>query len=243
LTPQTDCKNHGEELTRQIGIKVSCRFIQINDRSPYDREDPQGVHVQTAEKDVEDVQDILSKLYSSRATEFPLGMRMRYVSIIHDISSMKALEKFHLLRNRQDGWCQQHQAKTVDTIDAVDTIAGTTGKTLRDVIMAIPATTGNTSTPLYIAINAPWRGKGFVISYHPDKADEDATILDGLYPRLLAQYGDVINNFFAAKGLKKGRTMTWDLTTNQVSSAFDDEITGMYDADPEMMTPGDKAQA
>jgi hypothetical protein len=130
LTPQTDCKNHGEELTRQIGIKVSCRFIQINDRSPYDREDPQGVHVQTAEKDVEDVQDILSKLYSSRATEFPLGMRMRYVSIIHDISSMKALEKYHLLRNHQDGWYQQHQAKTVDTIAPVDTIAGTTGKTL-----------------------------------------------------------------------------------------------------------------
>jgi hypothetical protein len=242
-TRQTDCKKLGEELTQQIGIEVSCRFIRINDRSPYDREDPQGVHVQTAEKDVDEVQEILSKLYSSRATEFPLGMRMRYVSIIHDISSMKALEKFHLLRNRQDGWCQQHQAKTVDTLAAVDTIAGTTGKTLRDMIMAIPATTGNTSTPLYMAINAPWRGKGFVISYHPDKADEAATILNGLYPRLFAQYGDSINNFFTAKGLKKGRTMTWDPVTNQVSSTFDDEIAGVYDADPEMMTLGDKARA
>jgi hypothetical protein len=101
-TRQTDCKKLGEELTRQIGIEVSCRFIRINDRSPYDREDPQGVHVQTAEKDVKDVQDILSKLYSYRATKFPLGMHMRYMSIIHDISSMKALQKCHLLRNRQD---------------------------------------------------------------------------------------------------------------------------------------------
>jgi hypothetical protein len=156
---------------------------------------------------------------------------------------MKALEKFHLLHNRQDGWCQQHQAKTVDTLAAVDTIAGTTGKTLRDMIMAIPATTGNTSTPLYMAINAPWRGKGFVISYHPDKADEAATILNGLYPRLFAQYGEAINNFFTAKGLKKGRTMTWDPATNQVSSTFDDEIVGVYNADPEMMTLGDKARA
>jgi hypothetical protein len=242
-TRQTDCKKLGEELTKQIGIEVSCRFIRINDRSPYSREDPQGVHVQTAEKDVEEVQDILSKLYSSRATKFPLGMRMRYVSIIHDISSMQALEKFHLLRNRQDGWCQQHQAKTVDTIAAVDTTVGRTGKTLRDMIMAIPATTGNTGTPLYMAINAPWRGKGFVISYHPDKADEAATILNGLYPRLFAQYGDSINNFFTAKGLKKGKTMTWDPTTNQVSSAFDDEIAGVYEADPEMMSLGDKARA
>jgi hypothetical protein len=124
---------------------------------------------------------------------------------------MKALEKIHLLRNHQDGWCQQHQAKTVDTLAAVDTITGTTGKTLCGMIMAIPATTGNTSTPLYLAINSPWRGKGFVISYHADKADEAATILNGLYPRgLFAQYGEAINNFFTAKGLKKGRTMTWD---------------------------------
>ena len=109
--------------------------------------------------------------------------------------------------------------------------------------MAIPATTGNTSTPLYTAINAFWRGIGFVISYHPDKADKAATILNGLYPCLHAQYGEVINNFFTAKGLKKGRMMTWDPATNQVSSAFDDEIAGVYDADPEMMTLGDKARA
>jgi hypothetical protein len=94
-TRQTDCKKLGEELTKQIGIEVSCQFIRINNRSPYNLADPQGVHIQTAEKDVGKVHEKLSKLYSSRATKLPLG--------IHDISSMKALEKLHLLRNRQDG--------------------------------------------------------------------------------------------------------------------------------------------
>ena len=37
--------------------------------------------------------------------------------------------------------------------------------------------------------------------------------------------------------------MTWDPVTNQVSSTFDDEIAGMYDAGPDMMTLGDKARA
>jgi hypothetical protein len=75
-TRQTDCKKLGEELTKHIGIEVSCRFIRINDSSPYDCADPQGAHIQTAGKGVE----------SSRALEFPLGMRMRYVSIILTIS-------------------------------------------------------------------------------------------------------------------------------------------------------------
>jgi hypothetical protein len=109
--------------------------------------------------------------------------------------------------------------------------------------MAIPAATGNTSIPLYMAINAPWRGKGFVILYHPDKAEEAATMLNSLYPLLFAQYREAINNFFTAKGLKKGRTKTWDPITNQVSSTFDDEIAGVYNADPKMMTLGNKARA
>ena len=37
--------------------------------------------------------------------------------------------------------------------------------------------------------------------------------------------------------------MTWDPVTNQVSSIFDNEIAGVYGADPEMMTFGDKARA
>jgi hypothetical protein len=65
-----------------------------------------------------------------------------------------------------------------------------------------------------------------------------------LYPRLFAQYSEAIDNFFTAKGLKKGRTMTWDPVTKRVSSTFDGEITGVYDVDPKMMTIlGDKARA
>jgi hypothetical protein len=58
-----------------------------------------------------------------------------------------------------------------------------------------------------MAINAPWKGKGWVISYHLAKVDEASTTLNRLYPWLLAKYDDVINNFSTSKGIKKGRTM------------------------------------
>jgi hypothetical protein len=165
------------------------------------------VHIKASEEDVEEVQALVSKQYSSKAETFPLGIRMRYVSIVHDISSMQGLIKFHLLRNWQDDWCAQHQAKTVNSRALIDTAVGKTSKTLGEMIMEIPAIIGNTETPLLMAINAPWKGKGFVMSYHPAKADEASTTLNGLYPRLLAKYGHAINNFFTSKGIKKGRTM------------------------------------
>jgi hypothetical protein len=233
-TRATDCKHLGEVLTQRLGKEVSCRFMRINDKQKYDKDDPHAVHIQSSEEDVEDVQALMSKLYSSKAEHFPLGMRMRYVSIVTDISSMQGLTKFNLLRNRQDGWCAQHQAKTVASLAVIDTEVGKTSKTLREMIMEIPATTGNTETPLFMAINAPWKGKGFVISYHPAKADEASTTINGMYPRLLAKYGDAINNFFTSKGIKKGRTMKWDSTTNQVTSIHDEELNGVFDADPEM---------
>jgi hypothetical protein len=151
---------------------------------------------------------------------------------------MQGLTKFHLLCNCQDGWCAQHQAKTVDSLAVIDTAVGQTHKTLRDMIMEIPATTGNTETLLFMAINAPWKGKGFVILYHPAKADEASTTLNGLYPRLLAKYGNAINNFFNSKGIKKGRTMKWDPTTNQVTSIHDAELDGVFKADPGMANLG-----
>jgi hypothetical protein len=105
-------------------------------------------------------------------------------------------------------------------------------------IMEIPATTGNTKTLLFMAINAPWKGKGFVISYHPAKADKASTMLNGLYSHLLVKYGDAINNFFTSKGIKKGRTMKWDPVTNQVTSIHDEELNGVFDAIPEMVDLG-----
>jgi hypothetical protein len=147
---------------------------------------------------------------------------------------MQGLTKFHLLRKRQDGWCAQHQAKTVNSLAVIDTAAGKTSKTRCGKIMEIPATIGNTETPLFMAINVPCKGKGFVISYHPAKADEASTTLNGLYPRLLAKYGDAINNFFRSKGIKKGRTRKWDPVTNEVTSIHDKELNRVFDADPKM---------
>jgi hypothetical protein len=116
----------------------------------------------------------------------------------------------------------------------INTAIGKTSKTLRKMIMEIPATTGNTKTPLFMAIKAPWKGKGFLISYHPAKADKASTTLNGLYPHLLAKYEDAINNFFTSKGIKKGRTMKWDPVTNHVRSIHGKELNGVFDVDPEM---------
>jgi hypothetical protein len=128
--------------------------MQINDKQKYNKEDPDAVHIQASAEDVVEVHALMSKRYSSKAETFPLGRRMRYVSIVHDISSMHGLTKYHLLRNRQDSRCAQHQAETVESLAVIDTAVGKTSKTLRKMIMKIPATAGNTETPLFMAINA-----------------------------------------------------------------------------------------
>ena len=76
-TRATDCKHLGKVLTQLLGKEVSCQFMRINDKQKYNKDDPHAVHIQASEEDVEEVQALMSKQYSSKAATFPLGMRMR----------------------------------------------------------------------------------------------------------------------------------------------------------------------
>jgi hypothetical protein len=90
--------------------------MRINDKQKYDKDDPHAVHIQASEEDVEEVQALMNKRYSSKAETHLSPWNAHEIRVKHDISSMQGLTKFHLLCNRQDGWCAQQQAKTIDSL-------------------------------------------------------------------------------------------------------------------------------
>jgi hypothetical protein len=108
---------------------------------------------------------------------------------------MDSLAKAQELRNRQAGWNKQHDARTTADFTVIDRKMKNSELTLRDMIMTTKATTGNIKTPLFQSLDASMRGAGFVLSFHPDKTAEACMTIKGLYPRLLAKYGQGINAF------------------------------------------------
>jgi hypothetical protein len=111
--------------------------------------------------------------------------------------------------------------------------------TLRDMIMHIPATTGNTNTSLFQYIDKATKDAGLTLSFHPDKAAKAVMGIWSLYRRLLAKHGKGINYFLTANVIiDAGIKMEWDPKTKKMSSEDDKELACIVGMDDDMgITP------
>jgi hypothetical protein len=198
------------------------------------RKDPKAFHVETAKENKEQIKTVIHNLYGAKAKTFPLHQRMRFVPTIQDLVDMSSLEKLHELRNRQDGWCRQHEARISTSFTVIDRKMKDSDFTLRDMIMSLPATTGNTKTSLFQSIDKAMKGAGFTLSFHPNMAAKAVMGIRGLYLRLLAKYGKGINSSFTADALDAGIKMEWDPKTKKVSSEDDKELACTVGMDNDM---------
>jgi hypothetical protein len=114
--------------------------------------------------------------------------------------------------------------------------------TLRDMLMTISATTGNTKTRLFQSVDKSKMGTGFTLSFHPDKAAEAAMGIKGLYSRLLtSKHGKGINSFFTTDAIDSGTKMEWDPKTKTVTSQDDKELATILGMDDNMAVVSPKA--
>ena len=228
-----------ETIVKSIKRPISLRWMRISDGSSWDPDrdttkDPRAIHIETAVADKDEVKRCLQFLYGSKSKDFPLRIRMRFVPVIQSFVDIDTLVKCKELRNRQHGWITQHVAKTTYDLVNLDHKDKDLGKTLRNIIMDIPSTSGNKETPLFLSIDKSWKGGGYTFSFHPDKRDEANMTIKGMYPRLAYIYGDKIHKCFTPPAIVEGMLMTWDPVTKKVSSEADREVNALLAMDDDM---------
>lgn len=238
-TRQMDADTLAKAISTRARATVSLRWMRINDGSKFDKtrntkDDPRALHVECAQQNEEQVADTLRTIYGSLSTKFPLKVRLRFVPAFTNLVNINSMSKFHDLRNRQAGWCLQVMTKRSEDFINIDKVAHNR-KTLRTMIMKLPSHTGNTKTPLFSSIDAPFRGSGFNIQFHPKKAQEATMTIKGLYTRLCAEYEEeTIKGFFTPQAIRRARDMTYDIETGRISSTNDTEVADILGADDDM---------
>ena len=155
------------------------------------------------------VEKAIRNLYSSKQTDFPLHICLRFVPAFPKLMDMESIAKFRVLTNRQDSWSKQHLARSRDDIIEIDRRSGNCDKTLRDMIMDIKGK--DSEYPLFASVDRKWNGQGFNFSFHPSKLIEANMTLRGLFPRLAHEYGEEnISAFFSPRAVSEGRYMKYD---------------------------------
>lgn len=237
-TYTTDALKLNDILQDHTKCQINCHWMWIADGTRYDpnrgtHNDPKALHVECAKDHKEQVKMALRTLYSVKAKSFPLHQCMCFVPTIRDLVDMDSLEKFSELRTRQDGWCRQHEARITKDFTIIDRLMKALALTLCDMIMTIPASTGNTSTPLFQSPDKAKNG-GFNLSFHPDKSAEGCMLIKGLYSRLLAKYGKGINSFFTTDAVDAGLKMESDPKSKKVTSQDGRELASILGMDDDM---------
>ena len=112
---------------------------------------------------------------------------MRYVATLNHLVDLNMHQKFQELRNRQDGWRSQAQAKVCTSFFNLDVVSRKSNKSLRAMIMEIGSKTGNTKTSLFTSIDKQRNRESYIIQYHPEKANEATMVITGLYTHITAR--------------------------------------------------------
>lgn len=216
------------------------RFMRISDGKPtggrFNSEDPRALHVEVALKDTDLARKVFSQVYGTKVTQWPRGVRMRWIPNHTAYADTKSVERFKHLKNRQAGWNKQLQAKTIHhvvNIEAPNLRKGTTS--LHREIMAIAPRSGNTNTSLFFSVEEAWKGGGYVFTFHPDKREEAGATIRGLYARMRASFeAKELMNVFTPNAVEEGQRMTWDAARNTAISEEDNMLEELMELDKDM---------
>jgi hypothetical protein len=137
-----------DALSSKLHCNVALIWRRIADGAAFNKtwdtwEDLRAFYIECWAQDETVVIDGLQAIYGSKAKIYPLGMWLCYVATLNCLVDLDMHQKFQELRNRQDGWRSQTQAKIVSSFFNLDKVSEKTNTTLCQMIMEIGSKTGN----------------------------------------------------------------------------------------------------
>jgi hypothetical protein len=126
--PYTDSDLLQQEVTSKIDQQVELRWMIINDDTRTTGVDwnslPKALHVFCDKKQLDYVQEQLSKIYGSKANKFPMKTKMRFLKPIRSLCNQDSIMKYKVLRKDQHIWCKHAHRRTVTGITDLERISG-----------------------------------------------------------------------------------------------------------------------
>ena len=194
-TKANDAGALAEDLYEKFHIQVGLRWMTIDSGTKGKIPNTQKVyalHVEAIKSEKNIIKKALLKIYSrvswSRSSDLPNSMKLRFVTMRKEATSLHSITKLDRLRIRQKGFLSAviKSDQNWDILHLDYRLRDNT-PTLREMIMGIRSTTHDTN--LYLSVDLDWQKSGFVFQYLPEVKEEASSMAHTLYPYLLWQQG------------------------------------------------------
>lgn len=228
-TQALDNDTLSKAIEAEIGVEVALRWKYINS-SKYlsdesERKKWMATHIEVEAKVAKKASRGLKRIYGSKSTLFPLGIRMRLVSEFREVKGNSSMMGKHTrLRVRQASFISLIDGYPSDDIQMLD--YEDNGTTLRKMVMTIQSRNPKTPGNLFHAIGTDWRGR-IIFNFLRSKAEEATMIVDGLIPYLQYQYDNTINLFFDPEAVVEKEQWQWDNEKGIMITPLSEELDGL----------------
>ena len=167
-------------------IRASSGYIKKKEQQE-DAKKVKALHVECTVDKLQEVQDKLSKWYSSSATKFPDGTKMRLVPTFTSLNSMNNKTKFASCLARQaalTAGLASAVTREISTNLLLDWKDPITKKSFRQILMEI-VPENKPGTTLFHTIDRQFKSDAIVnFQFHPENALEANNLIAGLVPFL-----------------------------------------------------------
>jgi len=245
-----------QEIWNFTGVQVALRFRAIDDGKRVDKAkktDMKGTLPTTVIKalhiDVDKVHQGVNRsriehLYSSTATVFPLGIKMRFVRDYQLLTNSQAKAKAECLRAHQERFLSQMETCTTWEIACLDLEEHATEATLRQLIMNIPDP-ANPKSRLFHSVNKMFIKSEYILRFHPSRSQNARDVVAGLCVYLKGLWQGVIkvskfNKFFTDTAINRSKDAWWDPSQKCVMTKADQEMASILVTDKDLIFPDKK---
>jgi len=245
-----------QEIWNFTGVQVALRFRAIDDGKRVDKSkktDQKPTTPTTVIKalhvDVDKVHQGVNRsriehLYSSTATVFPLGIKMRFVRDLRLLTNSQAKAKAECLRAHQERFLTQMETCTTWEIACLDLEERVTEATLRQLIMNIPDP-ANPKSRLFHSVNKMFIKSEYILRFHPSRSQNARDVVAGLCVYLKGLWQGVIdvskfNKFFTDTAIDRSKDAWWDPSQKCVMTKADEEMASILSTDKDLIFPDKK---
>jgi len=244
-----------EALSKEIwdftGVQVVVRFWAIEDGKKCDlkvKPDPNApkppLPIKALLIEIDKVNQGVNRgrikvLYSSKATVFPLGIKMRFVRDFRLLTNSQAKAKVECLKAHQERFLNQMEMCITCEIAALDLEDHTMEATLRQLIMNIPDP-ANPASWLFHSVNMMFNQKGSILQFHPSRSQNARDVVASLCVYLKGLWQGVVderkfNKFFMDTVIDWAKDTWWDPQQKCVITQADEEMVAILKADTDLI--------
>jgi len=235
------------DLTR---IQVALRYRIIDDGKKKDGNDKnkqvpvKALHIEIDQVQQTMVRSRIEHLFSSKATVFPLGIKMRLVQDYHILMNAQAKAKADSLRLHQERFLAQMETCSTWEISTLDLKDRQTDANLRQFIMNIPDP-AQPNTKLFNVVSKMFSRDGHIFCFHPSQSQQAREVVAGLLVFLKGLWEGLIptnkfHKFFMDGAIERSKDAWWDAASLCIVTKADQEMENILTFDMDLMFPPTK---